>query len=78
MIPTVLSIWINLMNQETTKSNKLLALSAVLQVYASLLGMTEDDFKDLTYEIGVAYSGPLPDEYSQEVEEHYSRIHKYE
>jgi len=78
MIPLVFSLWGNLMKYPTSRTNKIEALSAILQVYSALLGMTEDDFKDLTHQIGEIYSGPLPDEYSQEIEEHYAGGYHYE
>ena len=55
------------MTSKTTKENKITAIGAVLQVYSALLGMTDDDFKDLTQQLEKTYGGPLPDGYSEEI-----------
>ena len=66
------------MEGSPSNDNKLIAISSILQVYSALLGMTDEDFQDLTHQIGETYSGPLPDGYSQEVLEHYQGTNKHE
>ncbi len=73
----VYSLWRDVLSYPTSQENKITAICALLQVYSALTGMIDDDFKDLTHQLGSVYSGPLPDGYSEEVmkfyEEHTSR-----
>ena len=77
MMPLVFSLWREVLESTIDKDHKLVAIGAVLQVYAGLLGMTDEDFQYLTHQIGEAYSGPLPDGYSQQVLDHYKELKKH-
>jgi len=78
MMPLVYGLWREVLTYPTTQENKLTAICAILQVYSALLGMTDDDFKDLTDQIGSAYRGPLPDGYSEEVIRFYEESKSHE
>ena len=78
MMPLVFSLWREIMESSINKDHKMIAIGSILQVYSALLGMTDEDFQDLTHKFGETYSGPLPDGYSQEVLEHYEGINKHD
>lgn len=78
MMPLVYGLWRDVLEYPTSKENKLTAICAILQVYSALLGMTDDDFKDLTHQIGSSYTGPLPDGYSEEVLRFYEESKSHE
>lgn len=68
----VFSLWRELMETNISKEDKLNALCALLQVYSALLGITEEDFYDLSHQVGETYTGPLPDQVSEEVISYYA------
>ena len=74
MTPFLYELCINVLSYPESNEDKITALCAVIQVYSAILGMTEDDFKDLTYYVGNTYSGPYPDEFSEEVINFYKDI----
>jgi len=77
-MPLVYGLWRDILEYPTSKENKITAICAILQVYSALLGMTDDDFKDLTHQIGTSYTGPLPDAYSEEVIRFYEESKSHE
>jgi hypothetical protein len=78
MIPLVFSIWRKVMTAPIEDEDKIIAISAVLQVYASLMGLTDEDFQDLMHATGELYQGPLPDGYSEEIVNYYKETKSHE
>lgn len=66
-------MWGNLLQNECDPSKKLTALIALLQVYSAILGMPEDEFKDLSHSVGISYPGPTSDEYGEWIIKYYAR-----
>lgn len=66
-------IWDCVLMDDCADKEKLTATIAILHVYASLLGMVDDDFKDLMYEVGKTYMGPSPEGESEFLLNFYAR-----
>ncbi len=70
-MPLVQTLWREVLSSPTSQENKTISLCGILQSYCALVGMTDDDFKDLLYQLPSYYPGPLPDGYSEEIMKRY-------
>lgn len=69
-------LWRDIMCNDASREEKITSICAVLHVYGALLGMTDEDFEDLSYKIGRTYPGPFPDVFSEEALSCYENTHE--
>jgi len=66
-------IWETLVYDECTENEKLASLISVLNVYSSLLGILDDEFKDIMHSLACNYMGPSPEIESEFLLNFYAR-----